>query len=106
MRFAVLILCLAVCTAMADYVVSWSHGPLEQNPAYEPSEYRIYKVEGGQTNEWSTRETMLRFADPTNGPVKIWVTVYTGDHRESDPSEVLTYDPSEIPNAPQNLRLK
>lgn len=95
-----------VSVAAADYIVGWQPSPSAGDPVHEPIVYRVYKAEAGVTNFWHVDGTEIRFPKPTNGPVRIWIATRNGAHVESEPSAVLTYDPGEMPNPPQNLRLQ
>lgn len=106
MKALLIVTGLTLSAAAADFVVGWQPSPSAGDPVHEPIVYRVYKVENGETNFWHVDGTEIRFRKPTNGAVRIWVTTRNGSHVESEPSEVLTYETSERPNAPQNLRLR
>ena len=104
--FPLVILGLGVIASGSDFIIGWEPSPSATDPVHMPTTYRVYKAESGETNFWHTDETQIRFRNPTNGAeIRIWVTTLNGTHDESEPSDVLTYDPAERPNAPQNLRL-
>lgn len=104
-RALIVLLATVGAAAAADYIVGWQPSPSAGDPVHEPIVYRVYKAEGGETNFWHVDGTEIRFRRPTNGAVRIWITTLNGSHIESGPSEVLTYETSERPNAPVNLRM-
>lgn len=105
MKRGLIVLGLTVSVAAADFVVSWDASTSAGDPVHEPIMYRVFKVEGGRTNFFHVDGTRITFRDPTNAAVKIWVVTVNGLHKESGPSEVLTYPEVGPPNAPVNLRI-
>lgn len=101
-----MVLALGLIASGSDFIIGWEPSPSATDPVHMPTTYRVYKAENGATNFWHTDDTQIRFRNPTNGAeIRIWVTTLNAVHDESEPSDVLTYDTGERPNAPQNLRM-